>query len=203
MPFTLPDLPYAFDALEPVIDKETMQIHHGKHHASYVSKTNGYLEQAPELAGLSLEEILADDCAKVPAAIREQIRHNGAQTFNHNLFWRVMSPDGGGDPSGALAEAINATFGDFDRFKEKFSLAAADQFGSGWAWLALVNGKLEVYSTSNEDSPILHGHVPLLTLDVWEHAYYLKYRNRRAVYIAMWWNRVNWPEVERRFDENK
>jgi len=203
MPFTLPDLPYAHGALEPSVDKTTMEIHHGKHHQAYVNKVNKALEQAPELAGLSIEDLLAGNCAKAPEAIRTAVRNNGGGHFNHSLFWQVMGPNGGGTPTGALAEAINGAFNSFDNFKEKFSTAGATRFGSGWAWLALANGKLEVYSTANQDSPIMQGHVPILGLDVWEHAYYLKYQNRRPEYIDAWWNVVNWAEVEKRFSENK
>jgi len=203
MPFTLPDLPYAHDALEPSVDKETMQIHHGKHHNAYVTNVNKALESAPELAGVSLEDLLADGCAKVPENIRTAVRNNGGGHYNHSLFWTVMGPKGGGTPSGALAAAINSAFGSFDNFKEKFSAAGATRFGSGWAWLAAAGGKLEVYSTPNQDSPVMQGHVPVLGLDVWEHAYYLKYQNRRPEYIGAWWNVVNWAEVEKRFNAVK
>ncbi len=203
MPFTLPALPYPFDALEPSIDARTMEIHHGKHHAAYVNNVNKALEQAPDLAGLAVEELLADNCAKVPEAIRTAVRNNGGGHANHSLFWTIMGPNAGGQPSGALAEAIRSTFGSFENFKDKFSTAAATRFGSGWAWLVIADGKLDLYSTANQDSPILQGHVPILGLDVWEHAYYLKYQNRRPEYIAAWWNVVNWPAVEQRFNENK
>jgi len=203
MPFTLPDLPYAHDALEPQIDKTTMEIHHGKHHNAYVTKLNGALESAPELAGASLEDLLANNCAKVPEAIRTAVRNNGGGHANHSLFWQIMGPKAGGRPAGALAEAIRSTCGSFDAFREAFSKAGATRFGSGWAWLVMADGKLDVYSTANQDSPLMQGHVPLLGLDVWEHAYYLKYQNRRPDYIAAWWNTVNWTEVQRRFDELK
>ncbi len=203
MPFSLPDLPYAHDALEPSIDKQTMEIHHGKHHNAYVTKLNEAIEKAPELSGASLEELLADGCAKVPESIRTAVRNNGGGHINHSLFWQVMGPKGGGTPSGALAEAINSVFSSFDNFKEKFSTAGATRFGSGWAWLALAGGKLEVYSTPNQDAPVMQGDIPLLGLDVWEHAYYLKYQNRRPEYISAWWNVVNWAEVEKRFNESK
>jgi Fe-Mn family superoxide dismutase len=199
MPFTLPDLPYAHDALNPSVDTETMQIHHGKHHNAYVTNLNNALEKAPELAGVSLEDLLANNCAKVPEAIRTAVRNNGGGHANHSLFWTVMGPNAGGAPSGDLALAINSAFGNFDNFKEKFSTAGATRFGSGWAWLAAANGKLEVYSTANQDSPVMQGHTPILGLDVWEHAYYLKYQNRRPEYIAAWWNVVNWAEVAKRF----
>lgn len=203
MPFTLPDLPYAHDALEPSIDKMTMEVHHGKHHQAYVNNLNKALEQAPELANATLEEILGDNCANVPEGIRTAVRNNGGGVYNHNIFWQVMGPNGGGQPSGALAEAINSKFGSFDNFKEKFSAAGATRFGSGWAWLTLGNGQIQLYSTANQDSPANVGEVPLLALDVWEHAYYLKYQNRRPEYINAWWNVVNWAEVEKRFNENK
>jgi Fe-Mn family superoxide dismutase len=203
MPFTLPGLPYAPDALEPSIDKMTMEIHHGKHHNAYVANLNKAIESAPELAGLSIEELLADNCAKVPEAIRTAVRNNGGGHANHSLFWPEMATNAGGEPSGALAEAINSTFGSFANFKEKFSTAAATRFGSGWAWLAIAGGKLDLYSTANQDSPLMQGHIPVLGLDVWEHAYYLKYQNRRPEYIGAWWNVVNWAEVGKRFDANK
>ncbi len=203
MAFTLPALPYPFDALEPSIDARTMEIHHGKHHAAYVNNVNKALEQAPDLAGLSIEELLADNCGKVPEAIRTAVRNHGGGHANHSLFWTIMGPNAGGEPSGALAEAIRSTFGSFANFKDKFSTAAATRFGSGWAWLVIADGKLDLYSTANQDSPIMQGHIPILGLDVWEHAYYLKYQNRRPEYIAAWWNVVNWPEVEKRFNENK
>ncbi len=203
MPFTLPDLPYAFDALEPHIDKMTMEIHHGKHHAAYVNNLNKALESAPELAHASLEELLANECAKAPESIRTAVRNNGGGHHNHSLFWTIMGPNAGGQPSGPLAEAIQSTFGSFDTFKEKFSTAAATRFGSGWAWLVLAGGKLDLYSTANQDSPLMQGHIPILGLDVWEHAYYLKYQNRRPEYIAAWWNVVNWKQVETLFNQNK
>jgi Fe-Mn family superoxide dismutase len=203
MPFTLPNLPYPHDALEPYIDTLTMQIHHGKHHGAYVDNLNKALQSAPELANASIEELLANECAKVPESIRTAVRNNGGGHANHSLFWLIMAPKAGGQPSGALAEAIRSTFNSFDNFKEKFSTAAMTRFGSGWAWLVLAGGKLDIYSTANQDSPLMQGHVPILGLDVWEHAYYLKYQNRRAEYVAAWWNVVNWPEVERRFQQNK
>jgi Fe-Mn family superoxide dismutase len=199
MPFTLPNLPYAHDALEPHIDKMTMEIHHGKHHATYVSNVNKALESAPDLANVSIEELLANECAKAPEAIRTAVRNNGGGHANHSLFWQIMSPNGGGQPSGALAEAVASAFNSFENFKEKFSNAAITRFGSGWAWLVISGGKLDLYSTANQDSPLMQGHIPILGLDVWEHAYYLKYQNRRPEYVAAWWNVVNWPEVEKRF----
>jgi Fe-Mn family superoxide dismutase len=203
MPFTLPNLPYPHDALEPYIDKLTMEIHHGKHHGAYVDNLNKALQSAPELANASIEELLANECAKVPESIRTAVRNNGGGHANHSLFWVIMAPRAGGQPSGALAEAIRSTFNSFDNFKEKFSNAAMTRFGSGWAWLVLAGGKLDIYSTANQDSPLMQGHIPILGLDVWEHAYYLKYQNRRAEYVAAWWNVVNWPEVQRRFDASK
>jgi len=200
MPFTLPDLPYAADALEPYIDKATMEIHHGKHHGAYVANVNKALESAPELAGKNLEELLANNLAKVPESIRAAVRNNGGGHLNHSMFWQIMGPKAGGQPSGKLAEAIKSTFGSFDTFKEKLTAAGMTRFGSGWAWLVKDSaGKLDLYSTANQDSPIIEGKLPIMGVDVWEHAYYLKYQNRRAEYLAAWWNAVNWKEVEKRF----
>jgi Fe-Mn family superoxide dismutase len=200
MPFTLPPLPYASDALEPHIDKMTMEIHHGKHHNAYVTNLNKALESAPDLANATLEELLANNCARVPESIRTAVRNNGGGHHNHSLFWQLMGPGGGGAPVGQSAQAISATFGSFDSFKEKFAAAGVGRFGSGWAWLVKdAAGKLEIYSTANQDSPIMEAKTPVLGLDVWEHAYYLKYQNRRPDYIAAWWNVVNWNEVEKRF----
>ena len=193
MAFSLPDLPYAHDALEPHIDTRTMQIHHGKHHQGYTNKLNAALEGHDDLQGKSVENILRDIDA-VPEAIRGAVRNNGGGYANHSLFWSVMAPDGGGDPSGNLADAINDAFGSFDAFKTQFAAAAGGRFGSGWAWLA-VDGNLKVYSTANQDSPYMQGHTPILGLDVWEHAYYLNYQNRRPDYVGAWWNVVNWDEV--------
>jgi Fe-Mn family superoxide dismutase len=177
-----------------------MEIHHGKHHATYVANVNKALESAPELASRSLEELLASNLALVPESIRTAVRNNGGGHVNHCLFWQIMAPNAGGAPSGKLAEAINSTFGSFDNLKEKVNAAGLGRFGSGWAWLVKDKaGKLDVYSTANQDSPISEGKIPLLTIDVWEHAYYLKYQNRRAEYLAAWWNVVNWREVEKRF----
>ncbi len=204
MPFSLPNLPYATDALEPYIDKTTMEIHHGKHHGGYVTKLNKALESAPNLAGKSLEELLANNCALVPENIRTAVRNNGGGHANHSVFWTIMGPDKGGQPSGALADAFKSTFGGFDQFKEKFAAAAATRFGSGWAWLVKDgSGKLDVYSTANQDSPLMEGKVPVLGLDVWEHAYYLKYQNRRPEYISAWWNVVDWAAVGNRFASGK
>ena len=200
MPFTLPPLPYGFDALEPFIDKTTMEIHHGKHHAAYIANVNKALESAPDLAGKSLEQLLANNAALAPEAIRTAVRNNGGGHLNHSMFWTIMGPNAGGAPSGKVGEAIKSAFGGFDQFKEKFSAAAMGRFGSGWAWLVKdAAGKLDISSTANQDSPVSEGKTPLLTLDVWEHAYYLKYQNRRAEYISAWWNVVNWKEVEKRF----
>ena len=200
MPFTLPPLPYAPDALEPHIDKMTMEIHHGKHHNAYVTNLNKALESAPELAGKTIEELLANNLAIVPEGIRTAVRNNGGGHWNHAMFWKIMAPNAGGAPVGNLAQAINATFGSFDTFKEKFSAAGATRFGSGWAWLEKTGSGIEIYSTANQDSPIMEGKSPVMGLDVWEHAYYLKYQNRRPDYMAAWWNVVNWHELEERFN---
>ena len=204
MPFELPSLPYPHDALEPYIDKMTMEIHHGKHHNAYVTNLNKALESAPALASKLVEELLVNNCAAVPEAIRTAVRNNGGGHINHAMFWRIMAPQAGGAPAGNVAAAINATFGGFDTFKEKFTAAAIGRFGSGWAWLTKDGaGKLEMYSTANQDSPLMEGKFPVMGLDVWEHAYYLKYQNRRPEYVAAWWSVVNWKEVERRFNEGK
>ena len=194
MPFVLPPLPYAYDALEPYIDARTMEIHHTKHHAAYVSNLNAALE-GTNLEGLTIEEILAKGAENIPVAVR----NNGGGHANHTLFWESMTKGGGGEPSGPLAEAIKKSFGSFDAFKEKFEAAAKTRFGSGWAWLVLNKGELEVYSTANQDSPIMEGKHPVFGLDVWEHAYYLKYQNRRAEYITNWWSLINWQEAANRF----
>ena len=203
MPFTLPALPYAADALEPSIDKMTMEIHHGKHHAAYVTNLNKALESAPALANKSLEELLANNCVVVPESIRTAVRNNAGGHINHSMFWQIMGPHAGGHPSGTLAGAINSTFGSFDTFKEKLSAAAMGRFGSGWAWLVAHGGKLDIYSTANQDSPVMEGKSPVMGIDVWEHAYYLKYQNRRNEYVGAWWNVVNWPEIEKRFHSAK
>jgi Fe-Mn family superoxide dismutase len=203
MPFTLPALPYAPDALEPSIDKATMEIHHGKHHNAYVTNLNKALESAPALAGKSVEELLANNLAIVPESIRTAVRNNGGGHLNHSMFWQIMGPKAGGQPGGKLAEAINSTFTSFDNFKDKLSAAAMGRFGSGWAWLVAHNGKLDIYSTANQDSPVLEGKCPILGIDVWEHAYYLKYQNRRNEYVGAWWNVVNWAEIEKRFHSAK
>ncbi len=203
MAFTLPTLPYPYDALEPYIDARTMEIHHTKHHGGYVAKLNGALEKYPYLQQVTLEELLRH-LPSVPEDIRTAVRNNGGGHANHSLFWTIMSPNGGGEPTGALADALKETFGSFEAFKELFTQTAATRFGSGWAWL-VVNafGRLQVYSTPNQDNPIMNGHTPILGLDVWEHAYYLKYQNRRAEYIANWWHVVNWEEVARRYQAAK
>ncbi len=194
MAHELPALPYAHDALEPHIDARTMEIHHGKHHAAYVTNLNNALEGHAALETRSLTELLAN-IGSVPEAIRGAVRNNGGGHFNHSLFWKIMKPGGGGKPSGALAEAIDSTFGSFDAFKDKLTTAAATRFGSGWGWLYVKNGKLELGSTPNQDSPLMEGGRPILGVDVWEHAYYLRYQNRRPDYLAAWWNVVNWEQV--------
>lgn len=198
MPHTLPALPYDFGALEPHIDAQTMQIHHDKHHQAYVNNLNAALDKHPDWHTKTLEELLRG-INSVPEDIRTAVRNNAGGHHNHSLFWTVMAPKAGGEPSGALADAIGKTFGGFAKFKEALSNAAATRFGSGWAWLTAAGGKLEVFSTANQDSPLMDGKVPILGLDVWEHAYYLKYQNRRPDYVAAWWNVVNWAEVARRF----
>jgi Fe-Mn family superoxide dismutase len=200
MPFTLPPLPYAPDVLEPHIDKMTMEIHHGKHHNAYVTNLNKALESAPELAGKTVEELLANNCAIVPENIRTAVRNNGGGHINHSMFWTIMGPGAGGPPVGNVAQAIVGAFGSFDTFKEKFNAAGAARFGSGWAWLLKSGNKVEIVSTANQDSPVMEGKHPVMGLDVWEHAYYLKYQNRRPEYMAAWWSVVNWAEVESRFN---
>jgi len=203
MPFTVPALPYAFDALEPTIDKLTMEIHHDKHHGAYVANLNKALESAPDLQNKTVEELLANNCAIVPESIRTAVRNNGGGHANHSMFWTIMGPGKGGKPVGNLAQAINASFGSFDSFKEKFGQAAATRFGSGWAWLLKNGNKLDITSSANQDSMIMEGKFAVIGLDVWEHAYYLKYQNRRPEYIAAWWNVVNWQEAENRFNRGK
>ncbi|MEZ4700811.1 MAG: superoxide dismutase [Rhodothermales bacterium] len=199
MAFVLPDLPYAHDALEPHIDARTMQIHHGKHHQGYVNNLNAALEGHADLQGKSLEALLRG-IDQVPEAIRVAVRNNGGGHANHSLFWTVMSPNGGGAPSGALGNAITSAFGSFDAFKDAFAKAAATRFGSGWAWLVVdKSGKLQVYSTANQDSPLMQGDRPILGIDVWEHAYYLNYQNRRPDYIGAFWNVVDWDTVAKNF----
>ncbi|WP_028273700.1 superoxide dismutase [Atopococcus tabaci] len=202
MAYNLPELPYDYNALEPYIDEQTMRLHHDKHHNTYVTKVNSALENHPELAELSIEELM-QKLDTVPEDIRTAVRNNGGGHANHSLFWTILSPNGGGEPEGELKEAIESAFGSFDEFKEKFAAAAAGRFGSGWAWLVVNNGKLEVVDTLNQDSPLSQGLTPILGLDVWEHAYYLKYQNKRPEYISAFWNVVNWEEVARRFAEAK
>lgn len=202
MAFELPELPYAYDALEPHIDEATMKLHHDKHHATYVEKTNGALEKHPELAEKTIEELVAD-LKSVPEDVRTVIRNNGGGHANHTFFWEILSPNGGGEPTGALKEAIEETFGSFEKFKEELSTAAAGQFGSGWGWLVLNNGKLEVTSTANQDSPLTEGKTPIIGVDVWEHAYYLNYQNKRPAYLEAFWNVVNWEEAGKRYDAAK
>jgi len=200
MAFELAPLPYAYDALEPTIDEQTMHLHHDKHHQAYTDKLNAAIEKHPELAGKSAEELLADISA-LPEDIRSAVRNNGGGYVNHNMFWKIMKQGGGGEPTGAIADAIKSTFGSFDDFKKEFNNAGATQFGSGWAWLVKTkDGELKVLSTANQDSPLSDGHTPILGNDVWEHAYYLKYMNARPAYLDAWWNVVDWDEVNRRFE---
>ncbi|MEW5927852.1 MAG: superoxide dismutase [Gemmatimonadota bacterium] len=198
--FTLPDLPYDYAALEPHVDEQTMRIHHDKHHAAYVTNLNAALEKHPEFDAGSDIDALMRRINEVPEDIRTAVRNNGGGHANHSLFWQVMGPGGGGEPTGALAEAISSAFGDFQSFKTKFNDAGKTRFGSGWAWLVAGNGGLQVTSTPNQDTPLMEGQTPILGCDVWEHAYYLKYQNRRPDYLEAWWNTVNWQEVSRRFE---
>jgi superoxide dismutase, Fe-Mn family len=201
MAFEVSPLPYDYNALEPHIDEQTMRIHHDKHHQAYVNNLNGALEKHPDLQGKSLEELIGNLDA-VPEEIRTVVRNNGGGHANHTLFWQVMGPNGGGEPAGELGTAIQSTFGSFADFKDKMSKAAVGRFGSGWGWLAVdTNGGLVVTSTPNQDSPLMEGMTPLLGVDVWEHAYYLKYQNRRPDYVETWWNVVNWDEVARRYGQ--
>jgi superoxide dismutase, Fe-Mn family len=202
MAFELPQLPYAEDALEPHIDKETMNIHHTRHHNTYVTNLNNALAGNEELLSKSVEEVIANLDA-VPEAARTAVRNNGGGHANHSLFWQILSPNGGGTPTGELADAISSKFGSFESFKEEFAKAATTRFGSGWAWLSVSGGELEVSSTPNQDSPLMEGKTPILGLDVWEHAYYLKYQNKRPDYISSFWNVVNWDEVSKRFNQAK
>ncbi|KWY73696.1 superoxide dismutase [Enterococcus faecium] len=202
MTYTLPDLPYAYDALEPYIDEETMHLHHDKHHNTYVTNLNSAIEKYPELGEKTIEELLSDMDA-IPTDIKTAVRNNGGGHANHSFFWEIMAPNAGGEPTGEIKEAINEAFGDFSSFKEEFKKAAAGRFGSGWAWLVMENGKLAITSTANQDSPLMEGKTPILGLDVWEHAYYLKYKNVRPDYIAAFWNVINWDEVNTRFEAAK
>ncbi len=199
MSYTLPPLPYDYTALEPHLDEQTMRIHHDKHHAGYVNNLNAALEGQTALAGKSVEALIAD-LAAVPDAVRGAVRNNGGGHANHSLFWEVMTPGGARAPEGKLAAAIDSAFGSFDAFKEQFAKACATRFGSGWGWLSVAGGRLQVESTPNQDSPLMEGRTPILGCDVWEHAYYLHYQNRRPDYVTAWWNVVNWTEVARRFD---
>ena len=198
MPFQVPALPYDYTALEPHIDEQTMRLHHDKHHQTYVDKANAALE-GTEWADLPVEEVLSS-LDRLPEDKRTPVRNNAGGHANHTLFWEIMSPDGGGEPSGALGDAINGAFGDFESFQQQLSDAAVNQFGSGWGWLVKDGSSLLVRSSANQDSPLLQGQTPLLGVDVWEHAYYLRYQNRRPDYVSAWWNVVNWAEVARRFE---
>jgi Fe-Mn family superoxide dismutase len=198
MAFSLPPLPYDYNALEPSIDEQTMRIHHDKHHGGYVNNLNAAIEKHPELQNRSAEDLLKS-INSIPEDIRTAVRNNGGGHVNHSMFWEIMGPGKGGAPTGAIGEAINSTFGSFDAFKTQMNDAGAKRFGSGWAWLIDAGGKLAVESTANQDSPLMDGKRPILGVDVWEHAYYLKYQNRRADYLAAWWNVVNWDAVNKRF----
>ena len=198
MAFTLPPLPYDPSALEPHIDAQTMQIHHGKHHQAYVNNLNAAIEKAPDLGGKSLDDLMRG-IDKVPDAVRTAVRNNGGGHWNHSMFWQVMGPKAGGEPGGSVGDAIRKSFGDFAKMREQFNQAATTRFGSGWAWLVRDGDKLSITSTPNQDNPLMEGKHAILGLDVWEHAYYLKYQNRRPDYIQAWWNVVNWSEVEKRY----
>jgi len=201
MPHEVPPLPYDYNALEPTIDEQTMHLHHDKHHAAYVTNLNKALEQHPELGDKSAEDLIRD-LNSVPEDIRTAVRNNGGGHVNHTMFWQIMSPGGGGEPTGAIAEAINEAFGSFDAFKTQFNDAGAKRFGSGWVWLVRGgDGKLQITSTANQDNPLSEGSFPILGNDVWEHAYYLNYQNRRPEYLGAWWNVVNWDEVNKRFEQ--
>ena len=201
-PFKLPDLPYAANALEPHIDAKTMEIHHDKHHAAYTNKLNEALEKHPELQSKSIEDLLRG-IDSVPEDIRTAVRNNGGGYANHAMFWEIMGPNGGGEPTGALADAIKQKFGSFNDFRQKVNAAGAGQFGSGWSWLVAGANGIDVYSTANQDSPLMKGDRPILGVDVWEHAYYLKYQNRRPDYLEAWWNTLNWDEIGKRYSEAK
>ncbi|MEY8446035.1 superoxide dismutase [Enterococcus ratti] len=202
MTYTLPDLPYAYNALEPYIDEETMHLHHDKHHHTYVANLNAAIEKYPELGEKTIEELMSDMNA-IPNDIKTAVRNNGGGHVNHSFFWKIMAPNAGGEPTGAIKDAIDEAFGDFDTFKEEFNKAAASRFGSGWAWLVIEDGKLAITSTANQDSPLMEGKTPVLGLDVWEHSYYLKYKNVRPEYIKAFWHVVNWEEVNKRFSAVK
>jgi Fe-Mn family superoxide dismutase len=198
MAFTLPPLPYDFAALEPHIDAKTMEIHHGKHHQTYVNNLNAAIEKAPELASRSLDDLMRN-VNTLPEAVRTPIRNNGGGHWNHSMFWQIMAPKAGGEPGGNLGAAIKSAFGDFSKFRDQFGAAGVGRFGSGWAWLINSGGKLSITSTPNQDNPLMEGQKAIMGLDVWEHAYYLKYQNRRPDYIAAWWNVVNWAEVAKAY----
>ena len=201
MPFELPPLPYDYAALEPHIDTQTMKLHHDKHHDTYVKNLNAALEKYSDMQGKDLEDLIRN-INRVPEDIRTAVRNNGGGHLNHSMFWQIMRPNGGGEPSGAIADAINSTFGSFDTFKQQFNDAGAKRFGSGWVWLVHgSDGKLQVTSTPNQDNPLMDGQFPILGNDVWEHAYYLKYNNRRPEYLAAWWNTVNWDEINKRLQQ--
>jgi Fe-Mn family superoxide dismutase len=202
MAFALPPLPYAFDALEPTIDARTMEIHHDRHHATYVNNLNGAIEKHPELGSLSVEQLLGD-LAAVPEDVRTVVRNNGGGHLNHSIFWQIMAPGAGGEPTGEIAAAISAAFGDFASFKDAMSKAAIGQFGSGWSWAYLSGGRLTVKGFPNQDNPVMEGGVPIFGVDVWEHAYYLKYQNKRPDYVAAWWSTVSWDAVSSRLAEAK
>lgn len=202
MAHELPPLPYAYNALEPHIDEQTMQIHHDRHHATYVNNLNNALDGHADLQGKSINDLISA-INSVPENIRTAVRNNGGGHANHTMFWEIMSPNGGGQPTGAVADAINSTFGSFDKFKEELAKAATGRFGSGWAWLVIDGGNLAITSTPNQDNPLMEGKTPILGLDVWEHAYYLKYQNKRPDYIAAFWNVVNWAEVNKRYEAAK
>ncbi len=200
MAFELPPLPYDYAALEPYIDEATMKLHHDKHHQAYVTNLNGAVEKYPELGKKTPEELI-QDLASVPEDVRGVVRNNGGGHVNHTMFWQIMKPNGGGEPEGNLADQIKTDFGGFEDFKRKFNELTAKQFGSGWGWLIFKGGKLEIVTTPNQDNPLSSGSYPILGNDVWEHAYYLKYNNRRPDYLAAWWNTVNWEEVGKRFEQ--
>lgn len=202
MAFVLPDLPYSYDALEPHIDARTMEIHHTKHHQAYIDKLNAALEGQADFVDEPIEAILAD-LESVPEKIRTAVRNHGGGHANHSLFWTILSPNGGGEPAGELAQAIKSAFKSFADFQQQFAVAAAGQFGSGWAWLAVSGEELLITTTANQDSPLSQGQIPLLGLDVWEHAYYLQYQNKRADYVTAFWNVINWDEVQERYDAAK
>jgi superoxide dismutase, Fe-Mn family len=203
MAYEVPPLPYDYSALEPYIDTQTMQLHHDKHHAAYVTNLNAAIQSHAQFASLPVEQLI-QRLNELPENIRTAVRNNGGGHANHSMFWRIMTPNGGGQPGGDLANAINSTFGSFDQFKAAFNDAGVKRFGSGWAWLILdQNGNLQVVSTANQDSPLMEGNFPIMGNDVWEHAYYLKYQNRRPEYLNAWWNVVNWNEIEKRYQQAK